>query len=340
MNPLKKLAAFLDKNLKFDGEKTRKEIAGYIVGELCIDPDGTYEKLIEENSIVCEIESLASDIARLNGTEDDMRVMWNRLVYLSNILKLGGKPASLDSIKAYVVQKIKKIATRDSRLGEVSSLLQKVWSDAMRGDALTDDEFEKLTMFDSVFGVRHVFGPVEIRALYEAAKSIIHFAVMYGTDSTLEKVTRYLHVIMSQDMRTSQIGWDLEEHIDWYFDQSISESDRKKNAQELIDSWGTIVESPPDRPSMLRDYQYNENWRLLDQAIEAFIDLPDRLSLVGFTVLSPDSFLWKIFDGENVYYLYAEDFVSSLDQVTANIRNFWPDEINLEFMPVKEPKAF
>ena len=59
-----------------------------------------------------------------------------------------------------------------------------------------------------------------------------------------------------------------------------------------------------------------------------------------FTVLSPDSFLWKIFDGENVYYLYAEDFVSSLDQVTANIRNFWPDEINLEFMPVKEPKAF
>lgn len=91
---------------------------------------------------------------------------------------------------------------------------------------------------------------------------------------------------------------------------------------------------------MLRDYQYSENWRLLDKAIEAFIDLPDRLSLVGFQVLSPDSFLWKIFDGENIYYLYAEDYVPSLDHVTAQIQDFWPDEIELEFLPVKNPKAF
>lgn len=42
---------------------------------------------------------------------------------------------------------------------------------------------------------------------------------------------------------------------------------------------------------MLRDYSYTENWRLLDQALVMFIDLPPRLSLVGFTVLSPDSFL-------------------------------------------------
>lgn len=91
---------------------------------------------------------------------------------------------------------------------------------------------------------------------------------------------------------------------------------------------------------MLRDYEHTENWRLLDNALEMFIDLPDRLSLVGFTALSPDSFLWKIFDGKTTYYLYAEDFVSSLSQVKERIQDFWAEELELEFIPTKVPLAF
>lgn len=91
---------------------------------------------------------------------------------------------------------------------------------------------------------------------------------------------------------------------------------------------------------MLRDYAYTENWRLLDRALEQFIDLPPRLSLVGFTELSPDSFLWKIFDGQTVYYLYAEDYVPSLDHVKQQIHSFWPGDIQLEFIPAKQPIAF
>lgn len=91
---------------------------------------------------------------------------------------------------------------------------------------------------------------------------------------------------------------------------------------------------------MLRDYNHTENWRLLDQALEQFIDLPPRLSLVGYSALSPDSFLWKIFDGETVYYLYAEDYVPSLEHVREQIVLFWPQEIALEFIPTKQPVAF
>lgn len=91
---------------------------------------------------------------------------------------------------------------------------------------------------------------------------------------------------------------------------------------------------------MLRDYAYTENWRLLDAALEQFIDLPPRLSLVGFSELSPDSFMWKIYDGETVYYLYAEDFVASLEHVRLQIQDFWPEKIELEFLPVINPKAF
>lgn len=91
---------------------------------------------------------------------------------------------------------------------------------------------------------------------------------------------------------------------------------------------------------MLRDYQYTENWRLLDKALEQFIELPDRLSLIGFTVLSPDSFVWKIFDGNTIYYLYAEDYIPDLEYVKEAIMQFWPEKIELEFLPVKQPIAF
>lgn len=91
---------------------------------------------------------------------------------------------------------------------------------------------------------------------------------------------------------------------------------------------------------MLRDYHYTENWRLLDHALEQFITLPDHLSLVGYAALSPDSFLWKIYDGATVYYLYAEDYVPSLRHVIAAIKEFSQEPIDLEFVPVKRQVAF
>jgi hypothetical protein len=92
---------------------------------------------------------------------------------------------------------------------------------------------------------------------------------------------------------------------------------------------------------MLRDYEHTENWRLLDAALLQFIDLPERLSLVGFIALSPDSFMWKIFDGTTLYYLYAEDYVPSLDHVQQSIPpEFKPAETSLEFIPVKHVTPF
>lgn len=91
---------------------------------------------------------------------------------------------------------------------------------------------------------------------------------------------------------------------------------------------------------MLRDYEYTENWRLIDAALEQFITLPERLSLIGFGALSPDSFMWKIYDGESMYYLYAEDYVPDLDHIPDQIRSFAPPGATFEFIPVKHPRAF
>lgn len=91
---------------------------------------------------------------------------------------------------------------------------------------------------------------------------------------------------------------------------------------------------------MLRDYKYTENWRLLDFAMEMFISLPPRLSLVGFTELSPDSFVWKIFDGQTMYYLYAEDYVPSLEHIKEQVAFFAPRGTTFEFLKAKKQIAF
>lgn len=91
---------------------------------------------------------------------------------------------------------------------------------------------------------------------------------------------------------------------------------------------------------MLRDYEYTENWRLIDKALEQFIELPERLSLVGYVSLSPDSFLWKIFDGETFYYLYAEDYIPNYEAIPNNIAEFASKGAKFTFVPVKKRIAF
>ena len=91
---------------------------------------------------------------------------------------------------------------------------------------------------------------------------------------------------------------------------------------------------------MLRDYAYTENWRLLEAALEQFIELPASLKLVQFVKISPDSFLWILSNGVTLYYLYAEDYIENLESVRAEIRPFMGKGAQLTFLPVKEPVAF
>lgn len=70
---------------------------------------------------------------------------------------------------------------------------------------------------------------------------------------------------------------------------------------------------------MLRDFQYNPATSQLTDVLERFsLDYNSGKSSVDvlrFEVLSPDSFIWKLLLGNCVYYLYAEDYIPSLDYV-------------------------
>ena len=93
---------------------------------------------------------------------------------------------------------------------------------------------------------------------------------------------------------------------------------------------------------MLRDYLYTKNWSLVLAAFADFTELPNNLQLIGFADITPDSFVWKLYhpDANRFYYLYAEDYVPSLEHVKEEIRQFAPTNAILDLLPAKEPRAF
>lgn len=95
---------------------------------------------------------------------------------------------------------------------------------------------------------------------------------------------------------------------------------------------------------MLRDFPYTIDARPLRPVFDQFgIQAPvnlDDVALLKFEVISPDSFLWKILIGTNIYYLYAEDYVESLEYVKTTIQSLTSDDSSFEFIKVKKPKNF
>jgi hypothetical protein len=73
-------------------------------------------------------------------------------------------------------------------------------------------------------------------------------------------------------------------------------------------------------------------------------DLPEATryndyGLVRYEVISPDSFMWRITNGSHVYYLYAQDYISGLNQVKHMFSSYLKST-KWELIPVKEPRQF
>lgn len=93
---------------------------------------------------------------------------------------------------------------------------------------------------------------------------------------------------------------------------------------------------------MLRDYRYTKDQRLVWAAFSQFAPCPDNLRLVDFDAITPDSFIWQLYDPARrvAYYLYAEDYVPHLEHVRQTLRSKIPDTAIIDLLPVTAPNAF
>ena len=72
----------LSQLIELEGEKTREQIASFIVGELIGDYDGKYQGLEEKYPDIRRIAELASDLEWSNGTYSQLEKMWSEMCRL------------------------------------------------------------------------------------------------------------------------------------------------------------------------------------------------------------------------------------------------------------------
>lgn len=96
---------------------------------------------------------------------------------------------------------------------------------------------------------------------------------------------------------------------------------------------------------MLRDFIYSPNSNQMCYILGQF-DIPEPIkninifTLLEFKVITPDSFLWRILIEDTVYYLYTEDFITSLDDIENKIYNNSKEKKYSEFIKAKKPIKF
>ncbi|GEM_PF-1256890 len=95
---------------------------------------------------------------------------------------------------------------------------------------------------------------------------------------------------------------------------------------------------------MLRDYPFTLNPQVFSPVLQQFdMEHPGEdanIALLEFKIITPDSFIWKFLMNDVIYYLYAEDFIESLEVVSASIKEQTKDQSEFEFIKVKDPKDF
>ena len=91
---------------------------------------------------------------------------------------------------------------------------------------------------------------------------------------------------------------------------------------------------------MLRDFEYYPSEYDIREILDRFdIELPEYISLLRFEVITPDSFMWRLLIGDNVYYLYAEDYVPGLDHIKTTFDTYLEDS-GREFVKPKSTIKF
>lgn len=93
---------------------------------------------------------------------------------------------------------------------------------------------------------------------------------------------------------------------------------------------------------MLRGWNGDSN-ELLFKALEQFGVMPGGFTLHKYEALTPDSFIWIFNVDDDRYCLYAEDFVSELDEVYVQIKEYgwtWNPDEKYELMPVANPQVW
>lgn len=95
---------------------------------------------------------------------------------------------------------------------------------------------------------------------------------------------------------------------------------------------------------MLRDYPFTLDPQVFKPVFEQFnLERPQKatvFALLEFKMITPNSFIWKFLIDKAIYYLYAEDYIQSFDDVATAIKSHTKYQSNFDFITVKKLEDF
>jgi hypothetical protein len=145
---------------------------------------------------------------------------------------------TIELLKRYASFSIERLASRDEGLQPINDLVQKNLDTVVNDNEFISDESAKqLTKWQQQDVIGTPFSDDMVRACHDIGVKVLGVASdMKSNNEHLCLVAAYLYPLFSQDSRTVDIGWDLQEYMDWYFN-GTTHDERKKYTKELIDGW-------------------------------------------------------------------------------------------------------
>lgn len=144
----------------------------------------------------------------------------------------------IQKLKHYASHNIGELAKHDPLLTPVNKLVQLYIANASNDSILINHkEARKLIKWYPEDNIGTPFDEQTVQNYKEIGKKLLDIATNpESNNDNLAKVAAYLHPLFSQDNRTVDMSWDLEEYMNWYF-KDTSPDERKKYAKKLIKNW-------------------------------------------------------------------------------------------------------
>ncbi len=145
--------------------------------------------------------------------------------------------ATIENLKPYASMGIHKLAEQDELLLPLVKLVDKYIKASNGTRIITDEEAKKLTKYMSGSSIGRPFDVETVKNYYEIGSKVLDIACDPNSNNAhMLKVATYLHPLFSQDDRTIDMGFDLEEYMDWYFNET-TEQERRESADRLVADW-------------------------------------------------------------------------------------------------------
>lgn len=142
---------------------------------------------------------------------------------------------TIQKLRRYAAQGIDKLTSQDALLRPINELVQKYINKSSDTSTPIDDETAKKLVLWSAR--EQIFTDDEVRHFHMIGKKILEIAVQPTSNNDhLLQVALYLRPLLSRDSRTSAMGFDLDEYMDWYF-KDLPQKEREENAKKLMDDW-------------------------------------------------------------------------------------------------------